>query len=107
MIDPRDYADTGPTCFVEQLDWEWRQIRNKYMRFLFRYHLSKYPIDQVRFWWRKEGAMPWVTSLSAFKAFKAGTKPGEFHLYKGPAHFPKLQLVAGGKSGRALTLGKR
>jgi hypothetical protein len=107
MIDPSDYADTGPTCFVQHLDSEYRRIRNKHMRFLFRYHLSKYPIDLVQFWWRKEGAMPWVTSLSAFKVFKAGAKAADFRLYKGPSHFPKFALVDGGKSGRPLTLGKR
>jgi hypothetical protein len=51
--------------------------------------------------------MPWFATQFAFKAFKAGTKPGDFRLYKGPAHFPKFTLMDGGKSGRALTLGKQ
>jgi hypothetical protein len=98
MIDPADYVDTGPISFATQLDWEWRRIRNKHMRFLFRYHLSKYPIDLVQFWWRKERAMPWSTSQLAFGAYKAGAKAGDFRLYKGPSHFPKLTLVDGGKA---------
>jgi hypothetical protein len=107
MIDPSDYLDTGPTCFVEQLDWEWRRIRSKHMRYIFRYLLSKYPADLLRSWWRKDGSMPWFATQFAFKAFKAGTKPSDFRLYKGPAHFPKFILMDGGKSGRALTLGKQ
>jgi hypothetical protein len=106
MIDPSDYADTGPICFVQQLDLEYRRIRNKHMRYIFRYLLSKYPRDLLSFWWKKEG-LPWFATQSAFKEFKAGTKPGDFRLYKGPSHFPKFTLVDGGKSGRALTLGKQ
>ena len=107
MIDPAEYADTGPTCFVEQFDLECRRIRSNYLRYIFRYLLSKYPADLLRSWWRKDGSMPWFATQFAFKAFKAGAKPGDFRLYKGPAHFPKFTLMDGGKSGRALTLGKQ
>jgi hypothetical protein len=103
MIDPAEYADTGPTCFVEQFDLECRRIRSKHMRFIFRYLLSKYPADLLRSWWRKDGHMPFAVTQPAFKAFKAGTKPGDFRLYKGPAHFPKFILMDGGKSSRVQT----
>jgi hypothetical protein len=107
MIDPSEYADTGPTCFVQQLDWEWRRIRSKHLRYIFRYMLSKYPKDLLSSWWKNDGSMPFFATQFAFKAYKAGIKPGEFRLYKGPLHFPKFTLMDGGKSGRALTLGKQ
>jgi hypothetical protein len=107
MIDPSDYADTGPACFAQQLDSEYRRIRNRHMRYLFRYLLSKYPKDLLSSWWKKDGSMPWFATQLAFNAFKAGETASGFRLYKGPSHFPKFALVDGGKSGRALTLGKQ
>ena len=107
MIEPSNYADTGPTCFVEQFDLECRRIRSKHMRFIFRYLLSKYPKDLLSSWWKNDGCMPWAVTQPAFKTFKAGTKSGDFRLYKGPSHFPKFTLMDGGKTGRALTLGKQ
>jgi len=107
MIEPSNYADTGPTCFVEQFDLECRRIRSKHMRFIFRYLLSKYPKDLLSSWWKNDGCMPWAVTQPAFKTFKAGTKSGDFRLYKGQSHFPKFALMDGGKTGRALTLGKQ
>jgi hypothetical protein len=98
MIDPSDYADTGPACFVQQLDWEWRRIRNRHMRYIFRYLLSKYPKDLLSFWWKNDGCMPWAATKLAFEAFKAGIKPGDFQLYKGPPHRPQLKIIDGGIS---------
>jgi hypothetical protein len=84
MIDPKDYQDTGPTCFVQQLDFEWRRIRNKHMRYIFRYLLSKYPKDLLSSWWKEEGSMPWFATQFAFHAYQAGVQTNAFRLYKGP-----------------------
>jgi hypothetical protein len=102
-----EQPDSGPTCFLDVLKDEYRRARNKHMRFLFRYHLSKYPVDLVQFWWRQERVLPWPTSQLAFEAYKAGIKAGDFRLYKGPRWKPQLTLMDGGKAGRALTLGKQ
>jgi hypothetical protein len=95
MIGPCENPDIGPSSFVEALDEEHRRIRNKMMRYNFRYHLSKYPADLVRFWWDHERCLPWPTSKLAFESYKAGKKPG--HLYRGPRHRPKLKLIEGGR----------
>ena len=78
------------------MDLEWLRIRNRMMRFLFRYHLSKYPKDLLRLWWTRDRCMPWPTSQLAFEAYKAGKKPE--HLYKGPPHRPQLKAIEGGKN---------
>jgi hypothetical protein len=91
MIETSEQLNSGPSCFVEELDLEWRRIRNRMMRYLFRYHLSKYPKDLLREWWKRDRCLPWVTSKLAFEAYKAGKKPG--HLYKGQPHRPKLKLL--------------
>jgi hypothetical protein len=95
MTEPCEQSNTGPSSFVEALDEEYRRLRNKMMTYIFRYHLSKYPTDLVHFWWTKEGGMPWPTSQLAFKAYKAGKKPGQ--LFKGPPQRPKLKVIEGGK----------
>jgi hypothetical protein len=106
MIDPSDYSDIGPTSFATQLDWEWRRIRNKLMRYMFRYLLSKYPKDLLSSWWKEEGSMPWFATQFAFRAYQAGQKTSDFRLYKGPPHKPKLKLIDGGRAGQTLTLGE-
>jgi hypothetical protein len=95
-----------PTCFVELLNAEYARLRNKHMRFIFRYLLSKYPKDLLSSWWKKDGSMPWAATQFAFKAYQAGVKPSDFRLYKGPPHKTQLKLLDGGRGGRALTLGK-
>jgi hypothetical protein len=85
----------APSCFHEALEQEYLRIRNKMKTYIIRYHLSKYPKDLLRFWWTNEGGMPWPTSQLAFKAYKAGKKPG--HLFKGPPQRPKLKVIEGGK----------
>ena len=100
MAEPLEQPNSGPSCWVEALDLEYARIRNRMMRYRFRYHLSKYPADLVRFWWRKEGCLPWSTSQLAFEAYKAGAKPGP--LSKEPSHWPKLRVIAGGNSRRVL-----
>jgi hypothetical protein len=84
-----------PSCFVEALNLEWWRIRNKMMRFLFRYHLSKYPKDLLRLWWDRDRCMPWSTSQLAFEAYKAGKPPGK--LYRGPPWKTQLRLIQGDK----------
>jgi hypothetical protein len=88
-------AEPEPSCFLEALDLEWWRIRDRMKRFLLRWHLSKYPKDLLRSWWDRDRCMPWSTSQLAFKAYSAGEKPGP--LFKGPPHWPKLKLIAGGK----------
>jgi hypothetical protein len=65
-----------PSCFLEALGLEWWRIRDRMKRFLLRYYLSKYPKDLLRSWWDRDRCMPWPTSQLAFKAYKAGEKPG-------------------------------
>jgi hypothetical protein len=43
MINSSDYSDTGPTCFQELFEQEYRRIRNRMMTYIFRYHLARYP----------------------------------------------------------------
>jgi hypothetical protein len=96
MTEPFEQSTTGPSCFVEVLDEEYLRIRNKMMRYNFRYHLSKYPADLVRLWWDHERCLLWPTSQLAFEAYKSGKKPG--HLYKGPPWKAKFAVIDGGKS---------
>jgi hypothetical protein len=98
MINPSDHGDTGPTCFQELFEQEYRRIRNGMMAYIFRYHLARYPKDLLRDWWRKEGCMPWATSQLAFEAYKAGMKSGR--LYRGAPHRPQLKVIEGGRSQR-------
>ena len=85
---------SGPSDFHEALGQEYLRIRNRMMRYLFRYHLSKYPADLIRYWWTREGCLPWLTSQPAFKAYQRGEKPGP--LYKGPPWWPQLKVIQGG-----------
>jgi hypothetical protein len=85
-----------PTSFLEALDFESLKIRNRMKTYILRYHLARYPVDLLRFWWRREGGMPNPTRQLAFNAYKGGVKPGP--LYKGPPHWPKLKMIEGGKT---------
>jgi hypothetical protein len=96
MTEPLEQSPTGPSSFVQMLEWEYDRIRDKLMTYIFRYHLSKYPKDLLRFWWTHEGCMPWATCQLAFEAYRAGKKPGP--LYKGPPHRPQLKVIEGGRS---------
>jgi hypothetical protein len=91
-----EQSDAGPSCFHEVLEHEYRRIRNKHMRYIFRYLLSKYPKDLLSSWWKNDGCMPWAATQLAFNAYRAGKKPGQ--LYKGPPHWPKLKVIEGGRS---------
>jgi hypothetical protein len=94
MTERATSSTAGPSCFVEALDEEYQRARRKMMRYNFRYHLSKYPKDLLRFWWDHDRCLPWVTSQFAFEAYKSGTKPGP--LYKGPPHKTQLKVIDGG-----------
>jgi hypothetical protein len=89
-------SSTEPSCFQELLEQEYLRARNRMMIYILRYHLSRYPKDLLRSWWRDEGCMPWPTSQLAFAAYKAGMKPGR--LYRGAPHRPQLRLIRGGQS---------
>ena len=103
MTEPCEQPNTGPSCFHEALHEEWLRIRNKMMRYLFRYHLSRYPKDLLHFWWTHEGCLPWPTSQLAFECYRRGEKPGP--LYKGPPHRPKLKVIEGGKTALTASAG--
>ena len=90
----------GPSCFLEMLDIEYERIRRRMKIYILRWHLARYPVDLLRVWWRKERGMPHATRQRAFESYKAGKKPGP--LYKGPSHWPKLRVIAGGHSRRVL-----
>jgi hypothetical protein len=96
MTGPCEQPNAGPTCFVEALEHEYRRIRNKHMRYIFRYLLSKYPKDLLSSWWKNDGSMPWAVTQCAFKAYEAGIKSGDFRLYKGPRWKPQLKIIDGG-----------
>jgi hypothetical protein len=96
MTATSEQPDGGPRSFAEALDWEWHRVRDKMMTYLFRYHVSKYPNDLVRYWWMHEGCMPWPTSKLAFEAYKADVKPGP--LYKEPRWKPKFTVIEGDKN---------
>ncbi|KJC59899.1 hypothetical protein UP10_14480 [Bradyrhizobium sp. LTSPM299] len=98
MTNPEEQEDGLPSCFVELLKEEYRRLRNKHMRYIFRYLLSKYPKDLLRSWWRVDGCMPWAATQFAFRAYQRGAKPSDFSLYKGPPHKTQLKVIAGGKA---------
>jgi hypothetical protein len=89
-------SDVGPKSLLEALDFESLKTRNRMMTYIQRYHLARYPVDLLRYWWRREGGMPHPSRQLAFRAYKAGEKPRP--LYKGPPHWPKLKVIEGGVS---------
>ena len=95
-IIPGAHACSEPSSFLEALDSEYMRTRNRMKIYILRWHLSRYPVDLLRVWWRKEGSMPWPTMQRAFELYRAGEKPGP--LFKGPSHFPKLKVIDGGRS---------
>ena len=96
MIIPGTHACSEPSNFLEALDIEYVRVRNRMMVYMLRWHLARYPVDLLRFWFRKEGGMPNPTRQRAFESYRAGEKPGR--LYKGPSHWPKLKIIDGGRS---------
>jgi hypothetical protein len=64
------------------------------MIYMLRWHLARYPVDLLRYWFRREGGMPAPTRQSAFRSYAAGEQPGR--LFRGPLHFPKLRVIDGG-----------
>ena len=95
MIIPGGHARAEPSCFLEALDLEYTRTRNRLMIYMLRYHLARYPVDLLRYWFRREGGMPNPTMQRAFESYRAGEKPGP--LYKGPPWKPQLRIIEGGR----------
>jgi len=85
----------APESFVDEI---WR-FKRPLIIYNIRWHLAHFPKDLIRHWWNEHKGLPYVTSQAAYRAYKAGRKPGP--LFKGPPWKLRLRVINGGASASA------
>jgi hypothetical protein len=79
-----------PESFVDEI---WR-FKRPLIIYNMRWHLARFPRDLIDHWWNECGGLPWPTSNVAYRAWKAGERPGK--LYRGALWKPALRVIEGG-----------